>query len=56
MRFQVTTLCRARIEAACDALRPIVFTEAEESDEEHAAIAVGTALFEIYLALQQMAG
>jgi len=52
---QLVELCRDFIEETCDKLRPVIFSEMD-NDKEYInnSMAIGTGLFELYLALQSI--
>lgn len=53
---QLVELCRDFIEETCDKLRPVIFSEIDtDKDYINNSMAIGTGLFELYLALQSMA-
>ncbi len=54
--LQISVIARELIESSSKELRPLVFTEDSESEEVRNTINVGTSLFELYLALQQLEG
>ena len=50
--FQLTEVSREIIETTCDKLKPVIFVENSSNDYVNDTLAIGTALFELYLALQ----
>ncbi|TRY76437.1 hypothetical protein TCAL_00056 [Tigriopus californicus] len=52
---ELVEVAKDLVESTCDKLRPIIFSENSDNNYVSDTLAIGTSLFELYLALQQMA-